>query len=70
MTSRPYYTVQRTPQGAWAVVHQVPRVDTLAIDVECPSREAAERECCWLNAERSREQQRHAEERALCGVRA
>ena len=65
----PYYTTRRTLQGRWAVVHMLPGLHVPTIDVDCPTLAAAEREAAWLNAERDRELQRAAQERALCGLR-
>lgn len=56
----PYYTTRRTLQGRWAVVHMLPGLHVPTIDVDCPTLEAAERD---------RQLQRGAQERALCGLR-
>lgn len=66
MTPAPHYSIQPGTGGRWLVCHRVPGTrDTLAIDADCPSQAAAERECAWLEAERQRELRRMAREREL-----
>ena len=70
MTRRTHYEVRPTPDGRWAVCHQIPGLlHGLSVDVDCPTLESAERECAWLEAERQRETQRDAAERALLNYR-
>jgi len=69
MKSLPYFTVWKSDTGRWCVVHKAPGCAP-TVDLDCPSLAAAEHEAAWMNAERERDQQRQAEERALCGVRA
>lgn len=70
MTALPYYFVCRLPTGRWAVAHRVPATGLDHVDEDCPTLRAAQVEAEWKNAEHARAQQRLADERALCGLRA
>jgi len=56
MTSpTPYHFTRQDPAtGRWLVVHQLPGTTGVAIDEDCLTLQAAEREAAWLNAERER----------------
>lgn len=70
MSTLPYYFVCRLPTGRWAVAHRVAATGLDSVDVDCATLHAAQVEASWMNAEHARAQQRLADERALCGVRA
>jgi hypothetical protein len=67
--SAPFYTVRATQRGVWVVVHPVPGTNVDAVDVECPSMQAAEREAAWMNYDREQQQQALRRVQRLCGVR-
>jgi len=63
---QPYYEVRPSDNGRWVVCHQLPGLaHGLAVDVDCLTRGAAERECAWLEAERERDHRRARQERAF-----
>lgn len=68
-STTPYHYVKQTAAGRWLVVHDVPGTLVAAVDADCLTCGAAEREAAWLNAERSRNQRALEEERALIGWR-
>lgn len=66
----PHYTVRPCAEG-WAVVHALPgQPGRFAIDVACPTEQAAEVECAYLLRQRDQEQARQRAERALLGLHA
>ena len=65
----PYHYVKKSTAGRWVVVHNVPGTAVAAIDDDCLTEGAADREAAWRNAERETQQRRLAEERALIGWR-
>lgn len=65
----PYYRVIQTGQTRWLVTHEIPGMPgRLAVDVDCPTRQAADKEAAWLEAEREREMARARHELALLGL--
>lgn len=65
-----FHRVQAGAYGRWLVVHSLPGTTAMAIDADCLTRGAAERECDWLNLARQHEARQLAEERGLCGTMA
>lgn len=64
----PYYQVRPGSHGRWLVCHQIPGLlHGLTIDADCPTQDAAERECAWREAERERDLIRAAQARELLG---
>ena len=53
MTGAGYHHVRPLDDGRWAVVHAIAgAAGHFAVDLECMTMHAAEREAAWLNAER------------------
>ncbi len=69
MSSTPYHFTRPGANGRWLVVHQVPGASAVAVDQDCLTMQAAEREANWLNAERDRQQRALATERQQLGWR-
>jgi len=72
VTAAAYYRTQPDPagNGRWLVVHTIPGLaGAVAVDADCASQSAAERECAWLEAERTQAAHWHRHERMQAGVR-
>lgn len=63
-----HYVVVPLADGRWGVGHRLPGQSAVAIDVECLTLDAAERERAWLEFDRARESAWVADDRALRGL--
>jgi hypothetical protein len=64
-----YHIVRPAPNNRWAVVHTLAgQLGHYAVDLECLTLQAAERQAAWLNAERTRALARERQENLLAGV--